>query len=246
MPYVIKPYKYADGQRGYRVYKKDTGQAFSHHPLTREMAERQLRAIYASEGRHSRMSMRGGSQTAKEEEEDKEILEYPLSDSDIRKCLPDLKIISYPDLNDMSHIEEAFDSYGRCLILYLTENEHTGHWVCMVKKGGVIEYFDPYGKYRPDEEGKWLTKTKREELDQDYPTLTNLLKASKYKVVINPYHFQKDKRDISTCGRHCVTRLYHCAMNIRGYKSWLDTECEKYSLDPDELVSAFTFKLIRK
>jgi hypothetical protein len=204
-----------------------------------------MKAVTRSEWRHRRF-LSGGSQTAKDIEEDKEILGYPLSDSDIRTCLPDLKILSYPDLNDMSHIEEAFDSYGRCLILYLTENEHTGHWVCMVKKGGTIEFFDPYGEYRPDEHRKWLTKTKQEELDQDYPTLTTLLKASKYKTVINPYHFQKDKRDIATCGRHCVARLYHRAMNIRAYKLWMDKECEKYSLNPDEMVSAFTFRLIKK
>jgi hypothetical protein len=179
--------------------------------------------------------------TAKDKEEDDEVREYPLTDTDIEKLLPGLKVISYPALNDMKHIDEAFDSEGRVLILYLTEDEHTGHWVCMLKKGRTIEYFDPYGKYRPDEERKWLSKHKLEELDQDYPTLTNLLKDSRYKVLINPYHFQKERNNISTCGRHCTTRLHFKTKTLPQYKRLIDES----GMDPDDYVSAFTYRVLK-
>ena len=179
--------------------------------------------------------------TAKDEAEDTEVREYPLTDEDIQKIIPGLKVISYPDLNNMSHIEEAFDSHGRCLILYLTEDRHTGHWVCMIKKGKTIEYFDPYGKYRPDEEREWLTKRKLEELDQDYPTLTNLLKESRYKVLTNPYHFQKERNDISTCGRHCISRLHFKDLTLPAYKRLIDES----GMDPDDYVSAFTYRVLK-
>ena len=231
MPYVIHPYKY-----GYRVYAED-GTPKSRLPLTMYMAKRQLAALYASMKRTG-----GSSNPLKDKEEDDEIREYPLSDGDLHKILPGLKIMTYPELNDMNSIEEAFDSQGRCMILYLTEDEHTGHWVCMIKKARTIEYFDPYGKYRPDEEGKWLSKEKRLELGEDFPTLTHLLRDSRYKVLVNPYHFQKDSSNISTCGRHCITRLYRKDLSLPQYKKLVDSS----GMNPDDFVSSFTYDMIHK
>nr|WPF46477.1 MAG: putative cysteine protease [Lake Baikal virophage 3] len=177
-----------------------------------------------------------------EQEKDDEILEYPLSDSDIKKILPGINVISYPELNDMSHIDQAFDKHGRCMILYLTEDEHTGHWVCMIKKGRNVEYFDPYGGYKPDGESKWLSKEKLVELEQDYPTLSKLLSDSKYNVKNNPYKFQKERNDIATCGRHCVSRLYFKDLTLDQYKKQIDD----FGTSPDEYVSAFTFRWLKQ
>jgi len=178
---------------------------------------------------------------AQDKEEDDEVREYPLSDADILQLLPGLKIITYPDLNSMNTIESAFDHQGRCLILYLTEDENTGHWVCMIKKGKTIEYFDPYGDLRPDEERKWLSTQKLKELDQYVPTLTNLLKESRYKLTVNPYHFQSKKDDISTCGRHCVCRLAHKHMSLLNYKKMIDES----GLNADDYVSAWTYRVLK-
>jgi hypothetical protein len=183
----------------------------------------------------------GSADPMKDKEEDDEIREYPLSDSDITKILPGLKIMSYPELNDISTIEEAFDEQGRSLVLYLTEDEHTGHWVCMLKTSKTIEYFDPYGKYRPDEEREWLSKDKLIQLDQYHPTLTELLKRSRYKVTVNPYHFQKDKSSIATCGRHCVCRIYHKNMTLPQYKKMIDDS----GMNPDDFVSAWTYRVLK-
>jgi hypothetical protein len=183
----------------------------------------------------------GSNDPVKDKQEDDEIRQYPLSDGDILSILPELKIISYPELNDMSDIEEAFDAYGRCLILYLTEDEHTGHWVCMIKKHKTIEYFDPYGKYRPDEEREWLSKDKLVQLGQYQPVLTELLQRSRYKILVNPYHFQKDKGDIATCGRHCVTRLYHREISLSKYNKMI----QESGLTPDDFVSAFTYRVLK-
>ena len=207
-----------------------------------------LKEGVANYKKHFKM-LRGGGPTESttgtagksEEEKDEEILEYPLSDSDIKKILPGLNVISYPELNDMTHIDQAFDRDGRCMILYLTEDEHTGHWVCMIKKGNNIEYFDPYGGYKPDGESKWLSKDKLEELDQDYPTLTKLIRDSKYNLRSNPYKFQKDKNDIATCGRHCVSRLYFRKLSLEQYKKQIDD----FGTSPDEYVSAFTFRWLK-
>ena len=208
-----------------------------------------LKEGIANYRKHFKMGRRGGAanlddrkhESKEEEEKDDEILEYPLSDSDIKKILPGLNVISYPELNDMSHIDQAFDREGRCMILYLTENEHTGHWVCMIKKGRNVEYFDPYGGYKPDGERKWLSKEKLIELEQDYPTLSKLLSDSKYNVSYNPYKFQKDRNDIATCGRHCVSRLYFKNLTLDQYKKQIDD----FGTSPDEYVSAFTFRWLK-
>jgi hypothetical protein len=77
------------------------------------------------------------------EESLKKIRQYSLSNDDINAILdPDTKIFSYPKFADMKHIDEAFDNLGRCVFLFLTESESSGHWVCMFKRGNVIEYFD--------------------------------------------------------------------------------------------------------
>jgi hypothetical protein len=173
---------------------------------------------------------------------EEEVMAYSLSEDDIRKMLPGLKIFPYPQFHDMDSINEAFDNQGRALFLYLTEDESTGHWVCMMKHGDTIEYFDPYGDYGPDEEAEWLPKSKLRELDQDVPRLTQLLKKSGYKVKKNPYKFQKVKHDNNTCGRHCVTRLYLRNLPLEKYKDVVTST--EYT--PDKFVSYFTYDLLRK
>lgn len=167
---------------------------------------------------------------------------YSLNEDDIRKILPGIKIFPYPELHEYDHIDEIFDSKGRALMLYLTEDENTGHWVCMMKRGKEIEYFDPYGNYGPDEEAEWLPKHKLEELGQDVPILSRMLKASGYKVIKNPYAFQKKESDINTCGRHCVTRLALMNLPIEKYKDVVSST--KYS--PDKFVSYYTWDLLNK
>jgi hypothetical protein len=176
----------------------------------------------------------------------KTIQEYSLSDTDIRKILGnDIKIIPYNDLNEINNINELFDSKGRSMILFLTENEHTGHWICMIKRGNKIDFFDPYG-IKVDNERNWLTKDKLEELGQDKPLLLNLLKGSGYGVYYNTYRFQKKENEytnnIATCGRHCCARLLFKDIPLNDYAK----KIKQSKLTPDEFVSNITFKILKK
>jgi hypothetical protein len=125
--------------------------------------------------------------------------------------------------------------------LYLTEDRNTGHWVCLIKKDNEIEFFDPYGE-KPDDQLKWVGAAKRFELDQDRPLLSKLLRESGYKVIYNKYPFQKDKNDINTCGRHCVSRLLFKDLSLPQYAEMI----RKSGLSPDEFVSRLTFPTLRK
>jgi hypothetical protein len=148
--------------------------------------------------------------------------------------------MKYPELEEATKIDDIFDDQGRCIILFLTEDANTGHWICLIKHENHIEYFDPYGGEKPDGERKWLTKAKLEELGQDEPFLTKLLKG--HKVVSNPYQFQSECASVSTCGRHVCTRLLHKQMSLPEYKKMIDNS----GMTPDEFVTKFTSQVIHK
>ena len=167
---------------------------------------------------------------------------YSLSDEDIQKVLGGVKLFKYPDLHAMSSIDDAFDDKGHAMMLYLTENEDTGHWVCMMKRGDTIEYFDPYGGYKPDSERKWLTPAKQEELGEAQPTLSRMIKEAGYKVISNPYHFQKEGVDINTCGRHCCSRLLFAHLPLSAYAKMIKGS----KVAADDFVTLFISQLLHK
>jgi hypothetical protein len=167
---------------------------------------------------------------------------YPLSDSDLKDILGDnIKIIIYPNLNDVYDIEEIFDDMGRCMVLFLTEDQYTGHWLCLHKEGDDIYYFDPYGE-KIDADRKWLGKSKLQELHEEKPLLKDLLLRSGKKIYYNSYPFQEDREDINTCGRHCSTRLLYKHLDLDDYYDMI----RKSNLNPDQFVSNITYKILNK
>jgi hypothetical protein len=120
MDLFIVPYKLGKKQ-GFRAVLN--GIPFSRKPVELE------RAIQQAEALENRMP---------------EIESYSLSETDIQKMIPTLKIIPYPDLLKAQRIDDVLDPKGRLMLLYLTENENTGHWVCLLKyrNSNIIEYFD--------------------------------------------------------------------------------------------------------
>jgi len=176
------------------------------------------------------------------------IRNYALSNDDIQEILePDTKIITYPKFGEMSSIDEAFDSLGRCIFLYLTENASTGHWVTMWKTSPEsIYYFDSYGK-KPDEPRNWLPEEKLEELGQDEPYLTQLLKESGYKVSYNTVPFQKTREGMNDCGRWCVGRLICKDMDDKQFFNLIKQQMKEQDIkSPDDWICLFTYSYIGK
>lgn len=170
------------------------------------------------------------------------IKSYALSDTDIRRILGrDIKIITYPQLGQMSSIDQAFDKKGRCIMLYLTEDDSTGHWVCMLNKGDSIEFFDPYGE-APEKALEMVPEENREALGEGEPLLTRLLRASGKAVYYNTFPFQKDKADVNTCGRHSVVRCLYAPYSLEKYKKVMDSS----GMTPDNFVSALTAEKLGK
>ena len=219
---MIVPYKLGKNQ-GYRAQLK--GIPFSRKPVELERAIQQAEALQKK------------GQLAN-------IESYSLSESDIQKMIPTLKIIPYPDLLKAQKIDDVLDGKGRLMLLYLTEDENTGHWVCLLKyrNSNTLEYFDPYGNYKPDGESKWLSPQKLKQFGQASKKLTQLLQDSPYEIKSNAYPFQTDKINMNTCGRHTTTRLYFKHLKLPEYIKLV----ESTGLRPDEFVSAFTYNLIGK
>ena len=171
-----------------------------------------------------------------------ELRDYPLSDSDIRKILGnDISIVTYPQLNNVKNISQIFDRKGRCILLYLTQSETAGHWVCLLSKPDGIHYFDSYGE-APEKAKKGADPALLEKLDEDEPRLLQLMKASGKPVYYNTHDYQQDNPSVNTCGRWCCVRCL--------YASYDDNEFHKAvkssGMSGDNFVSALTANWIKK
>lgn len=177
-----------------------------------------------------------------------QIKEYAISDADINKVLqPDTKIFTYPKFGDMETIEEAFDPLGRCVFLFLTKSETSGHWLAMFKRDAkTIEYFDSYGE-KPEAQRKWLPEEIMEQLGQNEPLLMNLLRQSKYRVYYNTYPYQTDRDDINTCGKWCLARLICKDLSNLEFYNLVKTDMKKRGLKQmDDWVAIFTYEMLGK
>lgn len=166
----------------------------------------------------------------------KEMMYYSLSNEDITKLCPKSNIITYTDLNECEHIDDIFENSedDSCFLLYLTQKTY-GHWCVLFKRSeNEIDYFNSYGT-KPDIDLTKIPKDSLYEYGQSEPILYELLAKSGYKVEYNNSKLQKRTKGISTCGCHCVTRLYNREKTsdeyIKCIKSYKDIG------DPDYMVS---------
>lgn len=168
---------------------------------------------------------------------------YALSNDDINTILePDTNILTYPQLKDYQHIDEIFDPLGRVIMLYPTEAQNKGHWICMWKEGNRINYFDPYGE-PPEEPKEWVGKTQSRLLGMGQNKLTQLLQNSGRKVFYNTYPYQQMSDDVATCGRWCVARLVCKDMTEKQFHNSV-MKFKKGS--PDNFAVSFTHKILGK
>jgi hypothetical protein len=176
-----------------------------------------------------------------------QIRAYSLSNQDINDILePDTKIITYPEFGHMESIDEAFDSLGRCVFLFLTQSESSGHWLTMFKRPEGIFYFDSYGE-KPEAQREWLTEEQLEDLGEAEPYLMNLLKASGYKVYWNTHRYQKEKDDYNSCGRWCVARLICKDMSDKQFYNVVKEGMKEYGVSqPDDWACLFSFQFLGK
>jgi len=169
-----------------------------------------------------------------------ELKDYALSNDDINAILdPDTKIWTYPDFARMNSIDEAFDSLGRCIFLFLTESKNSGHWCGMWKRRGAIHYFDSYG-LPPEAPREWLTQRQLVALGEGEPYLMRLLEASGMPVYYNKVQYQKDRADVATCGRWVITRLIFKDLSDAAFHKLV----KKSGVDPDTFATIFIAEIL--
>jgi hypothetical protein len=176
-----------------------------------------------------------------------DIKAYALSNDDIQEFLnPDTKILIYPELAHVRHIDQIFDSLGRCVLLFLTTGPTSGHWTVLFKRNGHIEWFDSYGE-KPEQIRETMDEERLEELGQGEPYLWNLLKASGKRVYSSNVKYQSERADIATCGRWCLARLICKDYSNNDFHSIVRNGMKESGLtNYDDWVALFTYSHLGK
>lgn len=159
-------------------------------------------------------------------------MEKSLSDSDIRSYGIN-NVIQYEDLAKYS--PQKLLNNLPLVILYQT-NENFGHWVLLHRTPEGLEFFDSLG-YKPDAEFKFIG----EGMQQPHYIAQMLYDLSKVENInYNPYIFQEDRKNVATCGRHCIVRNMFSNYGIDDYAKGIFGASDKLGITPDELVVRMT------
>ena len=173
---------------------------------------------------------------------------YPLSNTDIQSLLDgETNIFTYPMLESIDHIDEIFDPKGRAIMLFLTDGENSGHWISLIKRGNIIEIYDPYG-HSPAE---WKTKlggamTDMRDWKQDRPLLQQKIKEAGYRMKVNKKQVQPVSKNIATCGRHSVMRLLFHQYPLEEYNAIIKKIQTETGISPDDLATGLTAESLGK
>jgi hypothetical protein len=149
------------------------------------------------------------------------LVHMPTSDKYILSKI-NTNVVIYSDLKKYKRINDLFinDSF---IILYENTAGQIGHWVCVIRRGHLLSYFDSYGKL-PDPP---------EYLKGEYPYLSQLLYSSPYNLEYNEYDYQR--AGVSTCGHHVIVRILFKYRPLEEYQHFLS----QFKND-DEVVTAIS------
>jgi len=170
-------------------------------------------------------------------------VDKPMSMDELKRILRGrANVYTYPEIKRFKTIDELLNPYGSAVILYLTSSNY-GHYTCINKiKPDEIEFFDSYSIF-PDKELNTITKQERIQLDQSTNHISKLMKESQYKLSYNHHKFQSKNTNVSTCGKHCIMRIYFKHLSLRKFNGMMRKKMKETKLKPDEIVSIFVKEL---
>lgn len=234
------PFKIVQPKRGqYYVENIETGKRFSKKPMTEQAAVKQFKIL------NKYLHTMEGSGLNKGEI--KEISTEAMTDSDINKYLPNVKIVSHQDLKNYNSIEQLLPKQKDVVIIIYESKPNYGHWVLLARyideetHKPTIEYLDPYGGVI-DTPLKWIDNKYKKNIDST-PYLTNLLTKAKDKfdIIYNGKDFQKENKNIATCGRHCVSRakaILNFNQSLSNYIKMMNSLNQLSGFNYDQIVSS--------
>ena len=180
----------------------------------------------------------------------------PLTGGDMQRLLPGARILTYPTLGHFRSIEDVLrDPRVRTrpnpahafIVLFVTDKSFEGgtefldgHWCAVFYNGaGELEYFDPYGE-PVDSPLRELSPEDRAKLGETRFYLRDLLADYAKRggpITVNRIAFQKDRRDVATCGRHCAFRVRNRHLTDEEYARKIS---EAPGVPPDVYVTLAT------
>lgn len=169
-------------------------------------------------------------------------IQTPLTDADVERYFGSGKnseVMKYSEIKDYRTIDDLLPLPIDFRIVLVEQEKNVGHWVCFLKYKNIIESFNSYGK-DIDKQKDTFGAIKNKLLGQQTDYLTNLVKKSKYKYVINKTPFQAHEDGINTCGRWCILRIIAMKdlfMDLEAFRKMVIKGCNDLKVEPDALVS---------
>ena len=140
-------------------------------------------------------------------------LKISMTGQDIENYLPNCKIIEYNDLADYNEITDLLTKpIDYVIILIETIADNVGHWVCVLRYGNTIEFFNSYGEAPDVQKNTLISKKNNIKFNQTENYLTNLLVKSNFDIIYNKLQLQKYSNGSTTCGRWVTLRIL-CLLN---------------------------------
>ena len=163
----------------------------------------------------------------------------PLKGHEVAKLLPDTTIVTYSELKYINDINKLLGKNKQFVVLY-QETEMTGHWTCVFAYGNTLTFFDSYGLPVDSLQLKGVPENVIISQNEDKSYLKILMNKSGYKI-INHNDTRYQGKNVSTCGRHVVVRLYMKKLNNGKYKDFIFS----FDVKPDILVTIITENVLK-
>lgn len=163
---------------------------------------------------------------------------------DIRKHLGQEGVsntIKYSTLAKYNNIFDLLPHDKSYKIILIEQKPNLGHWVCIIRYGKTITFFDSYGE-GVDGELKYVTKMMNKMLGQDHHYLSDLLRRvpDDWVVNFNKKKLQKLSNDIATCGRWVIlfiTMVKDLMFDLHDFLLFIQTSKKDSGMTGDELVT---------
>lgn len=232
-----------------RMSKEQWGMArvysFLNDGKTAKTADKDLKEELKGGGEE--MGLKGSQPLIKTKEDLKEAKQYSLSNTDIEDLIGKTNIFTYPELENIRHIDELFrkgkNGVETAIMLYLTDSDNVGHWIGLIKKGNTIEMYDPYGN-KPEKLNKEVGGNMN--YKQDPKLLRDKVEESGYNLIHNSNQHQPISPNINTCGRHAVMRVMFGKLSLDEYHKKINKIAKDNGVSIDDIATALTYDFLGK
>jgi hypothetical protein len=173
------------------------------------------------------------------------LITVPLTDRDLNHFgIPNENVIKYSTLANLKDIDEILPHDKSYKVILIEYERNSGHWVCIMRYGKTLEYFNPFGLLPTDEDFMDDDRL-NDTLDQEELFLNTLFEKETKEndfdeMVYNKVKFQSEDDDINTCGRHVVHRIVCMLddnMHLEDYVKYMEDMKKKTGKSYDYIVT---------